>query len=208
MLIIGAKGHAVEVLEVLHKNNMLDGINFYDDINIHEENIIFDKFPILRNLNSASILFEKDNRFILGVGNPNIREMLYNKFIQINGNPFSIISNSAVIGNYNVELGLGLNIMFNVFVSNNVKIGKACLINSYSIIHHDCEIGDFCEFSPNSIILGKVKIGNNTVIGAGSVILPNIEIGNNVIVGAGAVVTKNVPDNSVVVGNPAKLLIK
>lgn len=49
-------------------------------------------------------------------------------------------------------------------------------------------------------------IGSNSVIGVRSIILPGISIGNNVIVGAGSVVTKDVPDNSIVAGNPAKII--
>ena len=43
-------------------------------------------------------------------------------------------------------------------------------------------------------------------IGSGSIVLPHVKIGNNVIVGAGSVVTKDIPDNSMVVGVPAKVI--
>ena len=49
-------------------------------------------------------------------------------------------------------------------------------------------------------------VGNNTVIGVRSIILPGLKIGNHVIVGAGSVVTKDVPDNTIVAGNPAKII--
>lgn len=49
-------------------------------------------------------------------------------------------------------------------------------------------------------------IGNDCMIGAGAKILGNITIGNNVLIGANAVVTFDVPDNSVVAGNPAKII--
>lgn len=49
-------------------------------------------------------------------------------------------------------------------------------------------------------------IGKNSFIGAGSIIMPGIRIGEQSIVGAGAVVTRNVPDNTVVAGNPAKII--
>jgi len=42
----------------------------------------------------------------------------------------------------------------------------------------------------------------------GAIILPNVEIGNNCIIGAGAVVMDSIPDNSVAVGNPAKVIFK
>jgi len=53
---------------------------------------------------------------------------------------------------------------------------------------------------------GGVKIGNDVFIGAGTIVLPGVRIGNQVVVGAGSVITKNIPDNSVVVGNPAAVV--
>lgn len=54
--------------------------------------------------------------------------------------------------------------------------------------------------------VGKVKIGDRVFIGLGSIILPNVKIGNDCIIGAGTVVTKDVPDNSIVVGNPSRII--
>ncbi len=50
------------------------------------------------------------------------------------------------------------------------------------------------------------RIGKNCFIGGQSLILPGVEIGDNCVVGAGSVVTKNVPANSIVAGNPARIL--
>ena len=61
---------------------------------------------------------------------------------------------------------------------------------------------DFLDYTK----IGKVTIGNNVFIGADSVVLPNTRIGNNVIIGANSTVTKDIPDNSVAVGNPAKVI--
>jgi len=52
------------------------------------------------------------------------------------------------------------------------------------------------------------KIGNDCFIGANVTILPGITIGDRVVVGAGSVVTKNVESDTVVCGNPAKVLKK
>lgn len=52
----------------------------------------------------------------------------------------------------------------------------------------------------------RPRIGNNVSLGANVVVLGDITIGNNVTVGAGAVVVKDVPDNAVVVGNPARII--
>lgn len=53
-----------------------------------------------------------------------------------------------------------------------------------------------------------VHIGKNVWIGAGAIILPGVTIGDNSIIGAGAVVTKSFEENSIIVGNPARLLRK
>lgn len=52
----------------------------------------------------------------------------------------------------------------------------------------------------------KVVIGNDVWIGMNVTILPSVKIGNGAIIGAGSVITKDVPDYSVVVGNPARIL--
>lgn len=57
-----------------------------------------------------------------------------------------------------------------------------------------------------SMDLGGIEIKDNVFIGSGSIILPNIVIEENCIVAAGSVVTKSVPKNSIVAGNPAKVI--
>lgn len=52
----------------------------------------------------------------------------------------------------------------------------------------------------------NVSIGNDVFVGASTIILPGVHIGNRVIIGAGSVVTKDIPDNSVAIGNPAKVV--
>lgn len=54
---------------------------------------------------------------------------------------------------------------------------------------------------------GKVKIGNNVFIGVNTTILKGVTIGDNVIVGANSLINKNIPDNVVVAGSPAKVIM-
>jgi sugar O-acyltransferase (sialic acid O-acetyltransferase NeuD family) len=205
MLIIGAKGFAKEVLEICFQNNSVENLAFYDDINDYEEGGLFNQFPVLNTLDKAKHYFEfVDNRFTIGIGNPQLRKRMAEQFVMIGGNLSSTISNSAHIGNFNVDIGFGANILSGVIISNSVKIGLCSIIYYNSIITHDVIIGDFVEISPGATILGRVQIKNNCQIGAGAVILPDIVIGENAIIGAGSVVTKNIPENAVVIGVPGK----
>jgi len=81
--------------------------------------------------------------------------------------------------------------------SEGIHIDDESYVASGSIIFsHD--------FSRN--IKAHTYIGKKCFIGANSIIMPGIKIGDEVIVGSGAIVTKDVPSNSIVAGNPAKII--
>lgn len=103
------------------------------------------------------------------------------------------------------------------------KKGSRCYSNTLvdSLTPQMVEIGDNFISAPGSIIVAhdastflfskkyrieKVIIGSNVFLGANSTVLPGVNIGNNVIIGAGSVVTKDIPSDSVVVGNPARIV--
>ncbi len=209
MLVIGAKGFAKEVLEIAEQLNNIEGLVFYDDVNVDIGDRLYGKFPILKSIEEASNYFnEIDKRFCIGIGNPVLRKTVCDKFITLGGNLVSTISPKANLGTYEVEIGNGSNILDGVVFSNSSKVGVGCIVYYNTIITHDCIIGDFVEISPSVTVLGRSHIGSYSQIGSNATILPDITIGRNVIVGAGSVVTKNVPDNSVVVGIPAKVIRK
>jgi len=207
MLIVGAKGFAKEVLEILHQLDQTNNLVFYDDVNHDLPTMLFNQFEILKNVASASDYFKNiDNRFTIGIGNPKLRKILTDKFMQLGGVFTSTISSKAVIGSYDVKIGEGSNILSGAIFSNSVAIGKGCIIYYNSIITHDCKIGDFVEISPSVTLLGRCSVGAFSQIGSNATILPDIKVGQNVIVGAGSVVTKDIPDNCMVVGIPAKII--
>ena len=70
------------------------------------------------------------------------------------------------------------------------------------ILAHDASTKVFLGYTR----VENTRIGNNVFIGAGSIVLPGVTIGSNVVIGAGSVVSKDIPDNTVAVGNPARVL--
>ncbi|KAI9481846.1 transferase hexapeptide repeat protein [Coemansia mojavensis] len=108
----------------------------------------------------------------------------------------------------------------------NTHVGKRFYMNGMCVIL-DCarvDIGDDVMFGPSVQIYTAehptdpaerltgyesarpIKIGNNVWVGGGAIIMGGVTIGNGVTIGAGSVVTKDIPDNVVVVGNPARIV--
>lgn len=201
MIVFGTGGHATELLDELLLLGCED-IYFYNDVN--PELIDFNGYKVLKSRDQLIEIARTQFNFVLGLGDPILRSEKQIEWMQIGGIPTSVISKNAIIGKFNVELGLGLNVMAGVRISSDVSIGDGCLINRNANIHHGVRIGDFCEIAPNAVLLGNVEIGSKTFIGAGAIILPGVKIGNNCLIGAGSVVTKNLSSNSIVKGNPAK----
>ena len=106
-------------------------------------------------------------------------------------------------------------LMFSVWFPSSVKYGRN-LVLGYGglgiVIHNRVVIGDDCHIDQNVTLGGTSKIeqvpilGNSIYIGAGAKIIGPVKIGNNVVIGANAVVIKDIPDNSLVVGVPGKVV--
>lgn len=205
MIIIGAGGFAKELLDVCSENEFLDNLHFFDNVNPNQPEKLYDRFPILKTEAELDSFFEHTSKhFALGLGNPELRQKVADEMNLKGGILFSVISQKAHIGAFDVHIGEGATILHNATIANGCKIGKGVLIYHNVQVTHDCMIGDFVELSPGATLLGKVSIGNGVHVGANATILPGVSVGDNVVIGAGAIVTKNIPSDSTVKGIPAK----
>tara|TARA_B100001287_G_scaffold238699_1_gene212269 strand:- start:5658 stop:6212 length:555 start_codon:yes stop_codon:yes gene_type:complete len=106
-----------------------------------------------------------------------------------------------------VKIGYNCKFQFDVVIDYShywlIEIGNdVTLAPRVHILAHDASTFNYLGYTK----IGKVNIEDNVFIGANSIILPGVSIGKNAIIGAGSVVTKDIPENSIVVGNPAKVI--
>ncbi len=109
-----------------------------------------------------------------------------------------------------VKVGKGVYISLGAHIDtsypNAIEIGDGAFITRGAmLIAHDHSVYRLKD-APADNGKGYIKIGKNAFIGAGAIILRNVTIGENAVVAAGAVVSKDVPSNTIVGGNPARVM--
>lgn len=191
---LGAGGHAKVVIEIAEDLG-------FEIKGIYDQNINVNKildYPVSNDIESLS---EKQNVFF-AFGNNYYRKINSLKYKSADFNlihPTSVISRSAVLGNGNV-------VMAGAVINSSVQIGNHCVINTSANIDHDCEIEDFVHISPSAALAGNIKVKEGAQVGIGASVKQDVTIGKWSVVGAGAVVINDVPDNVIVVGNPARII--
>ena len=109
-----------------------------------------------------------------------------------------------VIINENCEIGCGSTIDRGSL--SNTIIGKNTYLDNQVHIAHNNKIGDNCIIAGQAGFAGSSIIGNNVMIGGQAGVSGHLKVGNNVQIGGGSGVINDIPDNTKVMGYPAKNL--
>lgn len=201
---VGAGGHARALAKIIGEFSLYRVVGFVEK---REASGVLGSQKIF----SEKSIFNKKwnyNHFVFGigtVGKVNLREKIYNEYLEQGFKPKSVICPQSYLSQ-NCDVGLGLQIFPMACVMSGVELGENVLLNTGAIIEHDSKIGNHSHIAPGAVVCGGVKIGQRVHIGAGAVIKQGVIIGDDAVVGAGAVVLQDVLPQKVVVGNPAKIL--
>lgn len=196
MLLFGASGHAKVIVDILLSQGIkVEG--FYDEDESKKELWGITVIGKPKNFNDPI------KKCIISIGINDTRKKVVQQLGDIQFG--TAIHARSIIGSH-VEVGEGTVIMAGTVINADTKIGKHVIVNTSASVDHDCIIGDFAHIAPNSSLCGGVQVGEGTLVGAGATIIPLVKIGKWCTIGAGAVVVEDLPDHSVAVGNPARVI--
>ncbi len=201
LLIFGAGGHASKVFSCIDKNS----IQIEGYISTEHPGTIINGKRVLGDvehfLNNEDLHLDKIN---IAIGENSVRYYIYNQIINYKNNLCTVISSKAYTAE-NIKLAKGSSIMPFAVINDYAEVGECCIIDSGCIVEHHVKIGNFVNVSPGAVLCGGCIIDDGAIIGASAVVIEKVKIGKNSLIGAGAVVINDIPENSVAIGNPAKV---
>jgi sugar O-acyltransferase (sialic acid O-acetyltransferase NeuD family) len=211
IVILGTGGNSIDILDTINDLNTESQHRSYDCIAFLDDNqSVWGKtvhgIPVLGPLSLATEMV--DCCFVNGIGSPSNfwkKELIISRTGLALERFETLVHPSASLSRL-AQLGQGTVVFQNATITSNVRIGNHVVVLPGSIISHDVTIGDYTCIAGGVSISGQVRVGTSCYLGTNSSIIGGVEIGYQSLVGMGSVVLADVPENSVVVGNPARFL--
>ena len=196
LLVIGAGGHAKVVIDAAR------GAGFEIVGIVGREGDPEELLGIPVSTDATDIA---SDRFIIAIGNNATRAQHFYDYRADGLEPASVIHPSAVIAE-GVHVGVGTFVAAGVVVNVDARIGANAILNTGCTVDHDCVISDHALIGPTASLCGAVEIGEGVLLGAGTSVTPRTTVGAWSVVGAGAAVVSDLPERSVCVGVPARVV--
>ena len=205
--IVGAGGHAREVLDVLDAcaagGAALDVLGFLVDGRFGEVGQLVNGLPILGDL--GWLAAHRDVELLCGIGAPEVRQRETASALALGARFFTAV-HPRVERARGVSIAEGCVIPAGCILGNNVKLGRHVHFNLGCTVGHDSVLGDFATLSPGVHLAGNVRIDEGSSIGTGANIIEKLRVGAWSVVGAGSTVIRGLPANCTAVGSPARVI--
>lgn len=202
-VIIGAGGHGRVVLDIIRAAGQHRVVGFLDadpglvGTEIHG-------VPVLGPVNLLMRLRQQGVRgAIVAIGDGRSRVAYANEIRSAGLETFTAIHPSAVVSP-RATIGTNVVVCAGAVVCTDATIADSVIVNTSAVVDHECTIGEGAFVAPGALLAGRVTVGPLAFVGLGAKVIQCRAIGAGATVGAGAVVVRDVPENTTVIGVPAR----
>lgn len=211
VLILGGSGIGMIAASIIERNNEYEIIGFLNDVLEKGTKIgKYRSYEVVGTTNDIPKFLDKPEIyfFIAYVGLSDEKNT-YRKIenLKIPAEKFiDIIDNSAIIPRGFCSLGKGIMLSPLSQLSPDTTISDNCILLANSFVGHDSYLDRFAHIATNAVVGANVHVGKGVHVGSNATVREKVHIGDYSLIGAGSVVLNDVPDNAIVVGNPARVL--
>ncbi len=211
LIILGGRGIGMIAASVANDLGTYEVMGFLNDfVPIGDKVGKYNGYNVIGVSNDVKkYLEDEDIYFFIGyVGMKNEKEV-FEKItsLDIPRHRFAtLIHPSAIIPKGFCSIGNGVLMAPLSQLSPDTTVEDNCILLPNSFLGHDSTMKRFSHITANSVVGGNVTLGRGAHVGTNATIRENITIGDFALVGSGSVVLNDVPENSIVVGNPARIL--
>jgi len=190
VMLLGAGGHASDVLGVIERINLQEPtwevVGIADDSKEPRlDRYVGRNVPFLGTIDEA-LARHPDVEFLATIGFPGGRRIVAERAERAGCRPATLVDPRAIVAP-NADIGAGTVVLGGSYLSALVRVGRHAYVSALVVIGHDTVIGDYSSLMPGAMICGDAVLGSDVLVGANATVLQGARVEEGASVGAGAV---------------------
>ena len=202
VLVIGAGGHGLVVIEALHAAG-LSVAGLLDDGPATGPVLGYPRLGSTARL--PALRAQGLEHAVIAIGHNATRAAIGAR-CEAAGFTLPSLVHPAALVSPSATLGAGCQVMARAVLGPLARLGRLVLVNTGAIVEHECQLEEATHLGPGAVLCGGVALGARTLVSAGAVVRPGVASGADVLVAPGAAVAGPVADGARLGGVPARPL--